>query len=73
MAVYGPVLDNFKSSFLAELVRAYQQNHLSSLIGGDFNILRSVEKNNNRYSNRWPFLFNAVIDSFDLREIVLMG
>jgi hypothetical protein len=29
------------------------------------------EKNNDRYSDRWPFLFNAVIDSFDLREIEL--
>jgi endonuclease/exonuclease/phosphatase family metal-dependent hydrolase len=33
----------------------------------------SKEKNNNRFSERWPFLFNAVIDSFDLREIELTG
>jgi hypothetical protein len=44
------------------------------LIGGDFNILRnSREKNNDRYNDRWPFLFNAVIDSFDLQEIELSG
>lgn len=33
----------------------------------------SAEKNNDRYNARWPFLFNVVIDSFDLREIALMG
>jgi hypothetical protein len=31
------------------------------------------EKNNDRFNDRWPFLFNAVIDSFDLREIELTG
>jgi endonuclease/exonuclease/phosphatase family metal-dependent hydrolase len=70
MAVYGPAQDDFKSSFLAE--RACQQNHLPTLVGGDFNILRhSGEKNNTRFSDWWPFLFNAVIDSFDLRKIEL--
>ena len=74
MAVYGPAQDDFKSSFLAELVRACQQNQLPTLVGGDFNILRhSGEKNNTRFNDRWPFLFNAVIDNFDLREIELTG
>ena len=72
--VYGPAQDDFKSAFLAELVRACQQNPLPTLIGGDFNILRSSkDKNNDRYVDRWPFLFNAVIDSVDLREIDLTG
>jgi hypothetical protein len=31
------------------------------------------EKNNNRFNDRLPFLFNAAIDSFDLREIDLTG
>src|SRR5438105_279438 len=31
----------------------------------------SKEKNNNRFNYHWPFLFNAIIDSFDLREIEL--
>jgi hypothetical protein len=74
MAVYGPAQDDFKSAFLAELVRACQQNPLPTLIGGDFNILKSSkDKNNDRYVDRWPFLFNAVIDSFDLQEIDLTG
>lgn len=66
--------DDFKSSFLAEIVRTCQDNYLPTLIGGDFNITRnSKEKNNNRFSDRWPFLFNVVIDNFDLREIDLTG
>jgi endonuclease/exonuclease/phosphatase family metal-dependent hydrolase len=44
------------------------------MIGGDFNILRGPwEKNNDNYNNRWPFLFNAIIDAFNLREIDLSG
>jgi hypothetical protein len=31
------------------------------------------EKNKNNFNPRWPFLFNAVIDSFELREIELSG
>jgi hypothetical protein len=41
---------------------------------GDFNIIRnSSEKNNDIFEKRWPFLFNAVIDSLDLREIEMLG
>ena len=31
------------------------------------------EKNKDNFNPRWPFLFNAVINSFDLREIELTG
>ena len=45
-----------------------------SLWGGDFNIIRGPnEKNNDRYDDRWPSLFNAVINSVDLRELELSG
>ena len=74
MAVYGPAQEDFKSAFLSELVRTCQQNTLPTLIGGDFNIMRHIkEKNKDNFKPRWPFLFNAVIDSFDLREIELTG
>jgi endonuclease/exonuclease/phosphatase family metal-dependent hydrolase len=74
MVVYGPAQKEFKTAFLSELVRTCQQNTLPTLIGGDLNIMRnSKEKNNDCFNNRWPFLFNAVIDSFDLREIDLTG
>jgi len=74
MAVYGPAQEDFKSAFLSELVRTCQQNTLPTLIGGDFNIMRhNKEKNKDNFNPRWPFLFNDVIDSFDLREIELTG
>jgi len=41
---------------------------LPTLIGGHIK-----EKNKDNFNPRWPFLFNAVIDSFDLREIDLTG
>ncbi|XBH63830.1 hypothetical protein VPH35_117720 [Triticum aestivum] len=44
------------------------------LIGGDFNILRyQEEENNDRFDTHWPFLFNVVIDRLDLREVSMSG
>jgi hypothetical protein len=31
------------------------------------------EKSRGRFDNHWPFLFNAVIDSLDLREVSMVG
>ena len=74
MAVYGPAQDDFKSAFLSELVQTCELNHLPTLTLGDFNMMRhSKEKNKNNVNRRLPFLFNVVIDSFDLREIDLTG
>jgi hypothetical protein len=37
------------------------------LVGGDFNIIRRrEEKNNDNFDARWPFIFNAIIESLDL-------
>jgi hypothetical protein len=48
--------------------------NLPLVIGGDYNILRNPsEKNNDHYQTRWPFLFNAVIDGLNLKEIQLTG
>jgi hypothetical protein len=53
IVVYRPAQDEFKSSFLSELVQTCQQNSLPTLIGGDFNIMKnSKEKNNDRFNNR---------------------
>jgi exonuclease III len=38
--VYGPVQDDRKENFLAELVHTCSHENLSLLIGGDYNILR---------------------------------
>jgi hypothetical protein len=73
-SVYGPAQNDQKSLFLSELVRICSKETLPIFMGGDFNIIRSpIEKNNSNYSDRWPFLFNAVIDSLNLRELELTG
>jgi hypothetical protein len=39
MVVYSLAQNNFKTAFLAKLVRTYQQNHLPTIIGGGGGIL----------------------------------
>jgi hypothetical protein len=74
VAVYGAAQPEFKESFLTELVQACKGECLPLCIGGDFNIIRnSSEKNNDRFDERWPFLFNTIIDNLDLREIEMSG
>jgi hypothetical protein len=72
--VYGAAQPEFKEAFLTELVQACSSENLPLCIGGDFNIIRnSSEKNNDRFEERWSFMFNVVIDSLDLREIEMSG
>ena len=75
LAVYGPAQTKPKQAFLAELAHLCLKETLPMIIGDDFNIIRGpVEKNNNHYyDDRWPFLFNAVIDACNLRELELSG
>jgi hypothetical protein len=41
-------------------------------VGGDCNIIRfSSEKNKNMRRNRWTYIFNAIINSYALREIYM--
>ena len=72
IAVYEAAQAEHKESFLTELAQTCTKESDPILVGGDFNIIRSPqEKNNDRYDDRWPFLFNAIIDSLDLRELDL--
>jgi hypothetical protein len=74
VAVYGAAQDEHKAGFLAELVRICENESLPLIVGGDFNIIRRKEEKNNEYYNpRWPFIFNAIIESLDLRELALSG
>jgi endonuclease/exonuclease/phosphatase family metal-dependent hydrolase len=66
--VYGAAQDAFKADFLRELVNRAKDNPHPILIGGDFNFLRFPhEKSKGHVDGHWPFLFNDVIDSLDLR------
>ena len=70
----GRAQDQFKNAFLSELVQLCTKETLPILIGADFNIIRcSGEKNNANYNDKWPFLFNVVIDAVNLRELELSG
>ena len=74
ISVYGPAQMDHKAQFLSEVVRVCSKEALPIVIGGDFNIIRRPdEKNNDNYNDRWSFLFNAVIDSLNLREIEMSG
>lgn len=74
ISVYGPAQSELKSDFLSQVVRICSKETLPVVIGGDFNIIRSPEeKNNDNYNDRWPFLFNAVIDTLNLREVEMSG
>jgi hypothetical protein len=64
--------DAFKADFLRELVNLAKDNPHPILIGGDFNLLRFwYEKSKGRFDDHWSFLFNVVIDSLDLREVLI--
>jgi hypothetical protein len=70
--VYEAAQDAQKGKFLAELVRMCEDDSLPMLVGGDFNIIRRRgEKNNENFNARWPFIFNVIIESLDLRELAL--
>jgi endonuclease/exonuclease/phosphatase family metal-dependent hydrolase len=74
ISVYGPAQADHKSNFLSEMVRVCLKETLPIIIGGDFNIIRRPdEKNNDNYSDRWPFMFNTIIDVLNLREIDQSG
>jgi hypothetical protein len=74
VVVYGAAQDAQKTEFLAELVCICDDSWLPMLVGRDFNIIRrQEEKNNDHFNARWPFMFNAIIESLNMREIVLSG
>ncbi|WVZ99657.1 LOW QUALITY PROTEIN: hypothetical protein U9M48_044920 [Paspalum notatum var. saurae] len=58
--VYGPAQQQNKQAFLAEMVNTCSKETLPIKSPGVFDF-------------KWPNLFNAVIDSLDLKEIVMSG
>jgi hypothetical protein len=73
-SIYGQPQSQNKAAFLAELANTYSKENLHFLVGRDFNIMRKPEdKSCGEFDTKWPSLFNAVIESLDLREIVMTG
>jgi len=57
-----------------ELSNICSKESLPYLIGDDFNIMRKPEdKSSGVFDPKWPNLFNAVIESLELKEIVMAG
>jgi exonuclease III len=74
VTVYGPAHDDKKDQFLIELSNICAQNDLPLVLGGDFNILRSSDEKNKAFqANRFIDMFNWIINSYELREILLNG
>jgi hypothetical protein len=73
-SIYGLAQLQNKCAFLAEIANTCSKENLPFLIGGDFNIMRKLEdKSSGVFDHKWPSLFNAVIESLYLREIVMTG
>jgi len=75
LSVYGAAQKEHKENFLSKLVRACTSSgNLGFLVGGDFNIIRNPsKKNNSRYNNKWQLIFNAIIETLNLRELEMAG
>ena len=72
--VYGLAQYQNKEAFLVELANICSKESLPYLIGDDFNIMRKPEdKSSGVFDPKWPNLFNAVIESLELKEIVMFG
>jgi hypothetical protein len=74
VSVYGAAQEEYKADFLRELVKLEKDNPYPIIIRGDFNFIRlPFEKSKGWFDDHWPFLFNAVIDSLDPREVSMIG
>jgi hypothetical protein len=66
VGVYGAAHGALKPDFIADMVRTSESKNLPMLVGGDFNIIRY-------FNARRPFMFNTIIETLDLREIIMPG
>lgn len=74
LVVYGAAHDDHKLEFLSELSAFCSKNSDPILIGGDFNIIRFANERNKPHGlNRISYLFNSLINFYELEEIVMSG
>jgi hypothetical protein len=71
--VYGASHESVKDRFLTKIAEISSDQRLPLMLGGDFNIRFSFEKNKDFNSNRHNDLFNLVINLYELRELVMTG
>jgi hypothetical protein len=74
VGVYGAAQDALIPDFQIEIFRICESENLPMLVGGDFNIIRRPkEKNNDNFNASWPFIFNEIIETLDLRDVIMSG
>jgi hypothetical protein len=74
IVVYDPAQEDRRESLLTKLAETCSKINILTLIGGDFNILRFSNKKNKKFScNRYTDMFNWIINSFELRDLPLIG
>jgi hypothetical protein len=74
LVVYGAAQEENKEKFLTGLSLFCSSNLEPILIGGDFNIIRYAnERNKNMGVHRYSRLFNSLIHTYELRELMMTG
>ncbi|PUZ56665.1 hypothetical protein GQ55_5G345000 [Panicum hallii var. hallii] len=74
MVVYGPTQHEFSGFFLEELASRLENRILPTLLGGDFNLIRTMgDKSSGLGDAGLISMFNSFIEDFDLREIQRIG
>lgn len=72
VVVYGSPYEEAKQSFLDELHKVMGAWKGPTMLGGDFNLIRSVlDKNNGNVNFKWVDLFNDWINKWGLIELEL--
>ncbi|XP_073355615.1 uncharacterized protein [Aegilops tauschii subsp. strangulata] len=71
---YGTAYEEDKDDFLSELHSLFLDWPGSAIIGGDFNLVSSIDdKNNGNINFRWADKFNVWVDMWSLLEINMSG
>jgi mannosylglycoprotein endo-beta-mannosidase len=74
VTVYGSPYEEGKQAFISELHELFLNWQGPTMIGGDFNLVRSQsDKSNGNVDFRWVDRFNAWVDLWSLIEIGLTG
>lgn len=74
VVVYGPTQHEFSISFLTELGSFLQSAVLPCLVGGDFNLIRTLsDKSSGRGDKHLMDAFNSFIEQHSLRELTRLG
>jgi exonuclease III len=74
VGIYGPADHSFSREFLDEISDKIARSEFPITMGGDFNLIRSLDDKNNDHVN-WARinLFNEAIREWDVREIPRTG